>query len=151
MQPIVTNQVAWSVGLSVTVVSPAKMVELIKMLFGLRTWVGLKNDVLNGVQIPLWEGAILMGEGQPIVKYRDTLRELCKKWLNRWRCSLEFGVGWAQGTMYYVGCTLAPPVNLSCVASMRPVVKLFSPLVMVALWNAIVQQGDHHVGHWPTF
>ena len=56
MQPIVTNQVAWSVSLSVTVVSPAKMVEPIKMLFGLRTWVGLRNHVLDGVQIPLWEG-----------------------------------------------------------------------------------------------
>ena len=139
MHLIVTNQVAWSVGLSVAVVSPAKMVEPIKMLFGLRTWVGLRNHVLDGVQIPLWEGAILMGEGQPIVKYMDTLRELCKKWLNRWRCSLGFGVGWAQGSMYY--CTLAPPVNFSSAVAMRPVVKLLRPLVMVTLWN----RADHYI------
>jgi len=31
-----------------------------------------------GVQIPPWEGAILRGKGQPIVKYRDTLRSCAK-------------------------------------------------------------------------
>jgi len=44
MWPIVTDRVAWSVGLSVglsvTLVSPAKMAAPIEMLFGLRTWVG---------------------------------------------------------------------------------------------------------------
>jgi len=32
--------------LSVTLVSPAKVAELIEMLFGLRTWVGPGNHVL---------------------------------------------------------------------------------------------------------
>jgi len=45
--------VAWSVGLSVSwsvkVVSPARMAELIEMLFGLRTRVGPRNAVLDGV------------------------------------------------------------------------------------------------------
>jgi len=40
MQFIITDQVAWSVGWSVTLVSPAKTAELIEMLFGLRTLVG---------------------------------------------------------------------------------------------------------------
>jgi len=35
--------------------------------------------------------------------------EPCKKWLNRSRCHLGWGLGWAQGTMYYVGCSLMPP------------------------------------------
>jgi len=35
MRPTVTNQVVWSVGLSVTLVSPAKTAEPIEMLFGL--------------------------------------------------------------------------------------------------------------------
>jgi len=34
MRPIVKGQVAWCVGLSVTVVSPAKTAELIQMPFG---------------------------------------------------------------------------------------------------------------------
>ena len=37
--------IAWSVGLSVTVVSPAKTAQPIEMPFGLRTWVGPKNRV----------------------------------------------------------------------------------------------------------
>jgi len=40
--------VCLSVGLSVTVLSPAKAVEPIGMLFGLRTWVGPKKHVLVG-------------------------------------------------------------------------------------------------------
>jgi len=37
--------------LSVTLVSPAKMAELIEMMFGLRTRVGPENHVLDGVQV----------------------------------------------------------------------------------------------------
>ena len=53
--------------------SPAKTAEPIDMPFGLRTQVGPGNHVLDGVQIPVWEGTILRGEnGHPIVKYMDT-------------------------------------------------------------------------------
>jgi len=52
MRPIVTDQVAWSVGQSVTLVSPAKTAEPIEMPFGLRTRVGPRNHVLDGIQIP---------------------------------------------------------------------------------------------------
>jgi len=38
MRSIVIDQVAWSVGLSVTLVSPAKTAEPIEVLFGLRIW-----------------------------------------------------------------------------------------------------------------
>jgi len=44
---------------SVTLVSPAKMAELIEMPFGLRTRVGPGNHVLDGSPDPPWEGAIL--------------------------------------------------------------------------------------------
>jgi len=43
MRPIVTDRVAWSIGLfglSVTVLSPAKTAEQNEMLLGLRTRVG---------------------------------------------------------------------------------------------------------------
>jgi len=43
-----TYIVAWSVCLSVTVVSPAKTAEPIKMPFGLWTWVSPRNHVLDG-------------------------------------------------------------------------------------------------------
>jgi len=76
MRPIVTDQVTWSVGLSVglslTLVSPAKMAEPIEIPFGLRIRVGPRNHVLDGVQITPGEGAIL-GKGTSIVKYRDFL------------------------------------------------------------------------------
>ena len=48
----ITDPVAWSVGLSVTLVSPTKTAEPIEMLFGLRTRLGPGNHALNGVQIP---------------------------------------------------------------------------------------------------
>jgi len=53
MQSIITNQLACLmvcrlVCRSVTLVSPAKMAELIEMLFGLRTRVGPENHVLDG-------------------------------------------------------------------------------------------------------
>jgi len=54
MRPIVTDRVAWSVGLSVrvsiTVVSPAKTAALIEMPFPLWAGMGRKNHVLDGVQ-----------------------------------------------------------------------------------------------------
>jgi len=48
MWSIVTNQIAWSAGWSVTLVSPAKMAEPIEMPFGLRTREGPGNHVLDG-------------------------------------------------------------------------------------------------------
>ena len=40
--------VCLSVGLSITLVSPAKTAEAIEMPFGLRTWVGPRDHVLDG-------------------------------------------------------------------------------------------------------
>jgi len=73
MRPVVTDRVALSVGLSVTLVSTTKSAEPIVMPFGLRTMVGPENHVLDGVQIPYGKEQFL-GKGCPIVKYRDTLR-----------------------------------------------------------------------------
>jgi len=78
MQSIVTDRVAWSVGQSVglsqlvslakvTLVSLTKTTEPIEMPFGLRTCVGPTDHVLDGVQIPPWEVAILREErGLPL-------------------------------------------------------------------------------------
>jgi len=71
MRPIVTDRVAWSVGLSVTLLSPAKTVEPIEMPFGLRTRVGPENHLLDGVQIPMGRGNFQGGKEPPIVKYRE--------------------------------------------------------------------------------
>jgi len=70
---VVRRSVGLSVGLSATLVSPVKTAAPIEMPFGLRTWVGPDSRVLDGVLIPSSEGAILKGEGRPIVKYRDIL------------------------------------------------------------------------------
>ena len=48
MQPVVTDGVAWSVGQSVMIVSPAKMAEPIEMPFGVWTQVDLGNHALDG-------------------------------------------------------------------------------------------------------
>jgi len=53
MQPIVTDRVAWplSVCRSVTVASPAKMAEPIKMPFGLGTRMSRRNHVRWGPEV----------------------------------------------------------------------------------------------------
>jgi len=48
MRSIVTDREAWSVGLSVTLVSPAKTAKPIEMAFDLRTRVRPGNHVLDG-------------------------------------------------------------------------------------------------------
>jgi len=48
MRPIVTAEVAWSVGLSVTIVRTAKATEPIEMTFRSWTRVGPRNYVLDG-------------------------------------------------------------------------------------------------------
>ena len=82
MRRIVTDRVAWSVGLSVclsvcqsvTLVNPAKTAAPIELPFGLRTWVGLEKHVLDGRPDPPMGRGNFEGEGLPTVKYRDTLR-----------------------------------------------------------------------------
>jgi len=48
------------------------MAEPIEMPFGLRTWVGPRNHILDGVMI-LHGKAELWGKGRPIVKYRGAV------------------------------------------------------------------------------
>jgi len=99
MQPIATDRVAWSVGLSVclsvchTIVSPAKANEVIEMPFGLRTWVG-PNHVLDGAQIPHGKGQL--EERRAHCKYRDFLPSRVQERLNRSVCRLDCGLGWAE-------------------------------------------------------
>ena len=54
------------------------MAEPIEMPFGLRTWVGSLNHVLDGGPDPPMGRGNLDGEGRPIVKYRETCSHFCK-------------------------------------------------------------------------
>jgi len=65
MRPIVTDRVP---------TEPCKNGCTNQDAFWVEDLGGLGNHVLDGVQIPPWEGALLGGKGRPIVKYRDTLR-----------------------------------------------------------------------------
>jgi len=53
--------------------------ELIEMPFGLRTWVGPWNHVLDGGPHSPMGGDDLEPGGRPILKRRTVCRELCKK------------------------------------------------------------------------
>jgi len=68
-------------------VSPAKTAALIELPFGLRTWVGPGNHVLDGApDLPIGKGKFFWERGEnghPIVKYRDTLRSSVQRRLNR--------------------------------------------------------------------
>ena len=60
------------------------MAAPIELPFGLRTWVGPENHVLDGGPDPPMGRDKFWGEnGRPIVKYRDTLRSSVQRWLNR--------------------------------------------------------------------
>jgi len=61
------------------------------------------NQVLNEVQMPTWEGAILRENRQTIVKYRDTPRSSVQRRLNRSSCRLGCGLVWAESIMCYMG------------------------------------------------
>jgi len=98
-----SSVVCQSVGRSVTLVSPAKTAAPIEMPFGLRTPVGPRNHVLDGVQIPHGKGPFCGGKGRPIIKYRDTLWSSVQKRPNRSRCRLDCELGWAQGIMCWMG------------------------------------------------
>jgi len=56
----------------------AEMVELTKMPFGWRTWVGPRNHVLDGGSDPPWKWAIFRGIMGVLLKSIATLPELCK-------------------------------------------------------------------------
>ena len=88
---------------SVTLVSPAKTVDTIKLPLPFRTRVGRVNHVLNEVQMPTWEGAILRENRKTIVKYKDTPRSSVQRRLNRSRCRLGCGLVWAESIMCYMG------------------------------------------------
>ena len=79
-----SSVVCRSVCRSVTLVSPAKIAEPIEMPFGLRTWVGQGNHVLDGAQLPMGSGNF-KGKGRLTAKYRDALRSSVQKRLNRSR------------------------------------------------------------------
>jgi len=64
-----------SVGLSVTLVSPAKTAAPIELPFWLRTWVGPGETCIRwGLDSPMGRGKFLGKNRRPIVKYRDTTR-----------------------------------------------------------------------------
>jgi len=76
-----TNRlVCLSVGLFVTIVSPAKTIEPIEMPF--RSWAGMgpTYHVLDGVQIPMGIGN-LEWKGRPLWSIGNSCRELC---INGW-------------------------------------------------------------------
>jgi len=68
MHPIATDGVAWSVSLSVCRDrEPCKMAELIKMLFGIWTWVGPRNHVLDeGPDLAMRGGNFEVEKRRPI-------------------------------------------------------------------------------------
>jgi len=84
MRSSVRDRVVWSVCQSIKLVIPAKMAEPIEMPFGLRTWLGPRDHVLDGgSDPPMGRGKFLGENGHPIVKYRDILRSSVQRRLNR--------------------------------------------------------------------
>ena len=73
----------------------AKTAEPIEMPFGLRTRVDPWNHVLDGVQIPAWEGTIL-GERDAHCKVYGHSGVNCAKTAEPIDLSFGCGLGWAK-------------------------------------------------------
>jgi len=112
MLPIVTHQVVWSVGLSVTLVSCAKPVEPIKMPFGLWAVMGPRNRVSLRSRSPMRWG-YYRGRGARCKKSIKQLKRTichfgCGFWWAEGSTSLIVLAMWRQSVVMYVG-TLALP------------------------------------------
>jgi len=53
----------------------------------------------GGPDAPMGRGNLLVVKGRRTVKYRHNLRSSVQKRLNRLRCRLDCGLGWAVGIM----------------------------------------------------
>jgi len=103
------------------------MAEPIEMPFGLRTWVGPRNHVLDGGPHPPENGQF-WGRGRPIVKYGDTA-VICAKTAEP--IEMPFGLWTRLGRRKHggqIGATWRKRLNRSCAAAMKNYVKLFLPL-----------------------
>ena len=72
-----------------------------------------------GVQIPLWEGAILNQKGRPIVKYRDTLSCAVQNQLKQLKCRWVEVSGGSKEPCIRWRWTLAPPDEYHWTIHMR--------------------------------
>ena len=72
LSSMVWQSVRWSIGLSVTKVSPAKTADPIEMPFELRTLVGLRKHIWWGPHPPLGRGNFKGEKGRPVVKYSNS-------------------------------------------------------------------------------
>ena len=83
MRPIVTDEVAWSVGLSVYHTSePCKNGSTNQDAIWVEDLGGPKEPCIRWGSDPLWEGAILREKGAALVKYTDSLPLPVQKRLN---------------------------------------------------------------------
>jgi len=86
---------------SVTLVSPAKMAEKNRDAIWVQDSAAPRDPCIRWeYRSPMGRGNFQGGKGCPTVKYRDTLRSSVQEWLNRSRCRLGCGLGWAQGIMW---------------------------------------------------
>jgi len=65
--------------------------------------VSPRNHVLDGGPDPPMGRVNFEGGVSSIVKHRETLQSSVQKRLNRSRCRLDCGLGWAVGITCYVG------------------------------------------------
>jgi len=134
---IATDGIAWSVCLSVclsvTTMSLAKAAEPIVMLFGMLTWMGPRNHILDKVFIATRERQFWGRKGTSPRHARtcpalDTLKAT-QQGAAPVRCGCRLGV--LDGV--HIGATWRIRLNRPCAAAMRPVVRLLWPVVVIII------------------
>ena len=130
--------VCLSVSLSVTLVSPAKMVAPIEMPFGLKTRVGQRNHELDGdrVHILPWEGAILRGEGASHSKVLGHSVVIFAK--NAEPIKMPFGLWTRMGRRKH---------EFNCIHQVVPMCTS-SIVIVFAMWSQCALLGGHIGTTW---
>jgi len=93
-----------SVCLSVTTVSPAKVAELMVMLFGMFTWVGPRNHVLDGGQDPrTWRDNFDSEKGPTQDMLRHVRQSIYSKRLSRGQNLYDTDADWSVLDGVHIG------------------------------------------------
>jgi len=121
------------------------MAEPIKMPLGLWTRVSPRYHVLDGESRSPHAKGQFFGERTCRGMPDNTLPWAVQKWLNRSRC-LGCGLQWAQGSMSYIGCTLAQPGKYGWTVQVRRRCGLFVKL----LWSLVISH-SFVLGFWEWY
>ena len=116
--------------------SPTKTAEAIELPFRLRTRLGSRNHVLHGVQMPPWNGAILMGKRANHCKVYGHNAVICAKTAEP--IDLPFGLWTQVGRMMHNFNRMHQVAPICPTTIFRDLCKMAEPIDLpFGLWTPV--------------